>query len=83
MTPLAPHLTLFLRERLPIERGASVHTCETYAHGFRLLVEYAATKLRCSPSQLSLEEINASLVLGFLGHVLPRLEGDDSTAVLT
>ncbi len=27
MTPIAPHITAFLRERLPIERRASEHTC--------------------------------------------------------
>ena len=29
MTPLAPHLTTFLRERLPLQRGASEHTCDS------------------------------------------------------
>jgi integrase/recombinase XerD len=37
MTPLAPHITAFLRERLPVDRRASEHTCDTYAHAFRLL----------------------------------------------
>jgi hypothetical protein len=26
MTPLAPHITAFLRERLPVDRRASEHT---------------------------------------------------------
>jgi integrase/recombinase XerD len=37
MTPIAPHITAFLRERLPLQRGASVHTCESYAYTFQLL----------------------------------------------
>ena len=37
MTPLAPHITAFLRVRLPVERGASPHTCDTYAYAFQLL----------------------------------------------
>src|SRR3989304_4192683 len=61
MTPLAPHITAFLRERLPVERRASVHTCETYAHAFRLLFEYAASTLKTTPSQLHLEQIDAPL----------------------
>jgi len=69
MTPLAPHLTAFLRERLPHERRASVHTCETYSHAFRLLVEYAATQRKITPSQLHLEHIDAPLVLAFLKHL--------------
>lgn len=32
MTPIAPLITAFLREYMPIERGYSPHTCETYAH---------------------------------------------------
>jgi integrase/recombinase XerD len=40
MTPLAPHITAFLRERLPVDRRASEHTCDTYAHAFRLLFQY-------------------------------------------
>ena len=31
MTPIAPHMTAFLRERLPLQRGASTHTCDSYA----------------------------------------------------
>lgn len=69
MTPLAPHITAFLRERLPHERRASIHTCETYAHAFRLLFEYAATQLKIAPSQLHLEHIDAPRVLAFLRHL--------------
>jgi Phage integrase family len=34
MTPIAPLITSFLREHMPIEHGRSPHTCETYAHAF-------------------------------------------------
>ena len=37
MTPIAPLITAFLREHMPIERGYSPQTCETYAYAFRLL----------------------------------------------
>ena len=67
MTPLAPHITTFLRERLPLERRASQQTCNTYAHAFRLLFQYAASQLRTTPSQLHLEQIDASLVIWCLG----------------
>jgi integrase/recombinase XerD len=30
MTPIAPHITAFLRERLPLQRGASEHTCDKH-----------------------------------------------------
>ena len=69
MTPLAPHITAFLRERLPIDRRASEHTCDTYAHAFRLLFQFAATRLSTTPSQLHLEQIDAAMVLAFLQHI--------------
>lgn len=31
MTALAPHVTAFFEQRLPIERGASEHTRDSYA----------------------------------------------------
>ncbi len=54
MTPIAPHITSFLRERLPRQRGASEHTCEAYAYPFKLLFEYASARFKVPPSQLSL-----------------------------
>ncbi len=78
-TPLAPYMTAYLRERLPIERGASVHTCETYAHCFRLLLEYAAARLGTTPSRLRLEQIDAGLVLGFLEHLESERKNGSAT----
>lgn len=69
MTALSPHVAAFLRERLPRERGASLHTCDTYAHSYRLLFEFAAKLSKTSPSALRLEQIDASLVLAFLAHL--------------
>lgn len=37
MTPIAPHITAFLRDRLPLVQGASPHTCDSYAYTFMLL----------------------------------------------
>ena len=34
MTALAPHLTAYLREHLPLERAVSPHTVKTYANCF-------------------------------------------------
>lgn len=69
MTGLAAHITAFLRERLPRERGASPHTCDTYAHSYRLLFAFAAKQVKVAPSALRLEQIDASLVLAFLAHL--------------
>jgi integrase/recombinase XerD len=69
MTPLAPHLTAFLRQRLAVERGASQHTCDSYAYAFQLLLEFASARLRTTPSILQLEQLDAPLVLAFLEHL--------------
>lgn len=69
MTPLAPHLTAFFQQRLPLERGASRHTTDSYAYAFKLLLAYASERLRVTPSQLDLEQIDAPLVVDFLNHL--------------
>lgn len=69
MNPLAPHLTAFFQQRLPAERRASEHTCDTYAHAFRLLLTFAAARLNVAPSQLQFKQIDAPLILAFLEHL--------------
>jgi integrase/recombinase XerD len=69
MTPIAPLMTRFLREHLPVEQGYSPHTCETYAHAFRLLFIFASARLGTPPSQVPLEHVDAPLFLEFLAHL--------------
>jgi site-specific recombinase XerD len=69
MTAIAPHVSDFLRVRLPVERNASGHTRATYSHGFMLLFEFAARRLNCSPSSLELEQLDAKLIMAFLDHL--------------
>lgn len=69
MTPIAPLITAFLREHMPVERGRSPLTCETYAHAFRLLFVFASKRLSIKPSQICLEQIEAAMVLDFLAHI--------------
>lgn len=69
MTDLAPHITAYLRQRLPVERAASPHTCDTYAYAFQLLFNFASQKLGVPPSALQLEHLEAPLVLEFLEHL--------------
>jgi site-specific recombinase XerD len=54
---------------MPRDRGYSPHTCDTYAHAFRLLFLFASKRLHTPPSQLSLEDLDAALVLEFLTHL--------------
>ena len=69
MTPLAPHVTAFFEQRLPIERGASDHTRDSYAYAFKLLLIYASKRHKVTPSQLALEQLDASLVIDFLNDL--------------
>jgi site-specific recombinase XerD len=69
MTPIAPHITAFLQQRLPIEQRASPNTCDSYAHAFKLLFEYASHRLQVPPSRLHLEQLDAPLIVDFLGHL--------------
>ncbi len=69
MSPLATHLSAFLRERLPRERDASQHTCDAYADALRLWVVFAARRNKVRPSALCVEHLEPSTVLGFLEHL--------------
>lgn len=69
MTPIAPHLTAFFGQRLPMERRASHNTSESYAYAFKLLLEYASARLNVPPAQLAIEQIDAPLVVSFLSYL--------------
>lgn len=69
MTPIASHITDLLQQYLPVERGASVNTCESYAYAFKLLFEYASNCLKITPSQLHLEQLDAPLIVSFLNDL--------------
>ena len=59
-----------LAEYLPSQREMSVQTSDTYAYAFQLLVCFAAERLKTTPSALSIEQLDATLVLAFLRHVV-------------
>jgi integrase/recombinase XerD len=78
-TPIAPHITAFLQQRLPLERNASDNTCESYAYAFKLLFEYASDRLKVAPCALNLEQLDACLVSAFLNH-LETTRGNGATS---
>lgn len=69
MSALAPHVAVYLRERLPVELGASRHTCETYTHALRLWFEFAAARHGVAPSALEIEQLDAATVASFCEHL--------------
>jgi len=66
MTAIAPYIEAFLREHLSHHRGASQHTCDSYAYSFQLLFEFAARRFKAAPSALKLEQLDAELIGAFL-----------------
>jgi len=66
VTPISPAIEAFLREHLARQRDASQHTCDSYATSFQLLFEFAAKKFNVSPSALTLEQLDATLIGAFL-----------------
>ena len=69
MTPIAPLIEAFLDETLARQRGASRHTCDSYALSFQLLFMFAAKRLKISPSALTLEQLDAGLISAFLEYL--------------
>lgn len=69
MSSIAPHIEAFLRDHLSQQRGASEHTCDSYAYSFQALFEFAAFKLKVAPSALRLDQLDAALIAAFLGHL--------------
>lgn len=69
MTPIAPHVETFLRETLSHHRGASQHTCHSYAYSFQLLFEFAAARFKVTPSSLALEQLDSGVVSAFLEYL--------------
>lgn len=69
MTPIAPHITAWLRERLPVERVASPHTCDAYAITFQLFFKFVAMRCGVAPAGITFELLDAPMVLQFLEHL--------------
>lgn len=69
MSALAPTLQAFFTDRLIAERRASPHTIAAYRDTLKLLLAFAAKRLRRQPSQLDIGELDAPLVAAFLDYL--------------
>jgi integrase/recombinase XerD len=69
MTKLAPLITGFLRDYMPRQRGYSPQSCEAYAFSFKLLFNFVAKRRGTRPSQLTIEALDAPLIVAFLAHL--------------
>ena len=70
MTPLLAHfIKRFFSHYLPLQKGLTANTLVAYRDAIKLLLGYASDTLNKNVEQLGVEDINESLVLGFLDHV--------------
>src|ERR1700682_3607390 len=62
-------LQSFFTTRLMTQRKVSPHTIASYRDTFRLLLQFAQKRLHKGPSQLGLEDLDASLIGAFLNDL--------------
>ncbi len=72
-------LQRFFTDRLLGQLGASSHTVAGYRDAFRLLLKFALERLGRAPSDLRLEDLDASFLVQFLEH----LERDRRNSIRT
>lgn len=70
-------LQSFFTDRLLRQRQASPHTVAAYRATFRLLLRFAATRLKRAPSLLVIADLDAAFVGEFLDH-LERKRGNSA-----
>ncbi|MGH2887873.1 MAG: tyrosine-type recombinase/integrase [Solirubrobacteraceae bacterium] len=69
MSALAPTLQAFFTDRLIRQRQASPHTIAAYRDTLKLLLGFAAKRLRRQPSRLDIADLDAPLIAAFLDHL--------------
>jgi integrase/recombinase XerD len=70
--PLPIHVQRFFTDRLATQLNASPNTVASYRDTFRLLLRYAADRLKREPTQLQIADLDADLIGGFLTFVETR-----------
>jgi integrase/recombinase XerD len=66
---LAIFIKRFFSHYLPVQKGLAVNTIMAYRDAIKLLLCYAADTMKRSVEELCVEDIDESLVLGFLDHL--------------
>ena len=79
MSTLAPTLEAFFTERLMNQRQASAHTVVAYRDTFRLLLAFAQSRTKRTPSALDFDDLDAPLIGAFLDY----LESERGNSVRT
>ena len=71
-TSFAPLLERFFTQRLMQQRQASPHTIKSYRDTFRHFLLFAQQRLQQPPSRLTIEQIDAPLIVAFLDELEHR-----------
>ena len=66
---IAKPLKRFFSHYLPVRKGLAANTILAYRDAIKLLLCYASDILKKSVDELCVEDIDESLVLGFLDHI--------------
>ena len=78
-TDFAVHLKAYLSHYLPLQRNASDHTISGYRYAFILLLRYCENNCSMSLQRLKIEDIDVSLILAFLDHLIDERQASTST----
>ena len=68
-TDFARHLTDFLSRYLPLERNVSAHTIRSYRDAFMLLLRYLRDQKALSPERVTLDAVDAVMILEWLDYL--------------
>ena len=69
MTLIAPTLQMFFTDRLAGQRQASPRTVAAYRDALKLLLEFIHEQTAKLPSQLDWDDLDATMIAGFLNHL--------------
>ncbi len=69
MNNLPQYLSQFLNDYLPQQKKSSIHTSESYAYTFQMLIRYAAQRHSLAPSQLTICHLNITLIVDYLNYL--------------
>jgi site-specific recombinase XerC len=69
MTLIAPTLQMFFTDRLAQQRQASPRTIAAYRDALKLLLEFIHARTGKLPSQLDWDDLDATMISGFLTHL--------------
>lgn len=68
-TALARALRAFFAEHMPLARGLSPHTVQSYRDAFVLLLRFLAVRHRCRVTDLDLAHLSPADLIAFLDHL--------------